>query len=409
MLRSRSIIDPVKMGTIAQIRNGNPTGLQRTHVIDSYVKSCEDDVVPGFSKKIKRGQYINNPCVIVESTETVDGSGSITSTSGGTKFISSGDGSISKFSLTAWAQGSPPVFFENTVDWPSIRSQMQLQALSRIDKTPYGFMEDLGEIGETVRFLRNPTQSLFNLSAAFKKRAYRDKIHKIKRWKKRADALSDLWLSYRFAASPLLRSIHDLMEALASKPQKLPAFRSARAYKKGTEREVKEWTFAPYVPATFFYQGEASMEWRASAYIHYRDSNPVNDWKFKYGLRLKDVPETMWALCPYSFMVDRALNISQMVRAITNLSDPTLTILGGGTTVVINREQSWWLQSVSQSGYTTTVVPDKVRNTLFEYRREPWTPTFVDVIPSLTPRGLVKDISSIVDLLTLTTKNLRLK
>jgi hypothetical protein len=117
--------------------------------------------------------------------------------------------------------------------------------------------------------------------------------------------------------------------------------------------------------------------------IWYEVDNPIVDWRYKYGLRFKDIPETLWAILPLSFMVDRMYNLSQTMRGLSSFLDPNLTILGAWTTTKVDTiETITWIGHVSpivesvQEAYTDTIV-----KTTESYNRQTWEPVFTDLFP----------------------------
>jgi hypothetical protein len=141
--------------------------------------------------------------------------------------------------------------------------------------------------------------------------------------------------------------------------------------------------------------------------ILYEVSNPVVNFQYKYGLRFKDIPTTLWAVLPLSFMVDRFVNISNFFGGATNLLDPNVKILGAWVTSKRERLQSIGVRSISESGYTSTIVPDDIVDKTFLYAREVWEPSLVDAIPSLDIKGLVNSSAKVTDLLALVIQNFK--
>jgi hypothetical protein len=82
-------------------------------------------------------------------------------------------------------------------------------ALSKQDPQKVGAGENLGELGETLRMLRHPLQSLHEwfkllLHVSVKKRRHN-------RFLTSAQALSDTWLEYRYGIMPVVYTIVDVM------------------------------------------------------------------------------------------------------------------------------------------------------------------------------------------------------
>jgi hypothetical protein len=298
--------------------------------------------------------------------------------------------------------------------------------VAQIDSTPYAFGEDVGEVRETLRFLRHPFSSLLKLGKNFERDVLRASKRKLKSKRqliiadirrrkflsdnlaykpsiRRANALAQVWTEYQFAAAPLVRSALDALEAAtfyreAQPPKRVTARGFAESTVDITDEAKRYWTAGIF--DTFTRRRQLVRECHTG--ILYQVSNPVQDTKWLLGLRLKDVPETAWQLMPYSFMLDRVLNISRIVRGVTNLLDPTVRILAGW--VVAKDADTRELTYVSQArndGWTVVVSGDLLRDDVFSYRRDTWIPSMSDVVPPVTPRGLIDDASKTADLVSL--------
>ncbi len=382
--------------------NGNP-GLERLGTVFQVDEEMDDYVVDNFGKRMHSGDIINNPCSYVKSSVQCTTGGSSYILQGGNVYEIYGEGSLTEFQRfdkgAPWALGrypkpTPPDYFEDSV---------KLQALGNLDRSPYSFAEDIAELHETLRFLRDPLGSLRKLSKSLDKDAS-DLVSKYKHLD-RAKAVADVWLQYRFAFSPLVRSGQDLIESFTDKIHRPPR-RTARGKAVweqtnsglGTSRTYYEW------------EGSAQVEQEHKAGILYEVSNPLNDWKFKYGLRFKDIPETLWAVLPYSFMVDRVWNISQAVRGVTSFLDPNVKILAGWYSVKdTTRYTLSYIDYTYPSASTVSIVPDVRTEEIGSYTRATWSPTMSDAVPPMRLDQLVDSSTKLADLASLILQNVRLR
>jgi hypothetical protein len=275
----------------------------------------------------------------------------------------------------------------------------KLRALANIDTTPYEFMEDMFEIRETIRFLRNPLHGLLRLSRAFKKDLNKLSLGDAT---KQLKAFANLWLEYRFAVSPLVRSAYGIADAMSHPIPQRPKRRSARGFAKSNARDA--WS-PVYRPFTFDCKNSIESEWKAS--ILYEVDNPLLSRADSFGLRAKDIPETIWAVLPYSFMVDRVVNISDSIRGLTNLLDPSVKILAGSLTEKTDRKFSVQLISQSSPSYAVSIDSDVFHDDQFTYNRTVWKPTASDTLPPVQIGGLVRDVTSTTDLLALILANFK--
>lgn len=386
--------------------NGATTDLMGTEM--SYLhEEIGDFVTPRYRQRIANGEIINNPCSYT-STARSAGAGSMTTTNKTTQAkVEYGNGS-----LTTWRAARHPSLSLNTNPAPALNTETamstsKLMALANIDSTPYEFMEDIFEIRETLKYLRNPVRGLKDLARSFQ----RDFTYKT-RWvehsvKEKADVAADLWLNYRFAATPLVKSVMDASEYVQAAVEDFarPKRRTARGFENLTSDGEETLVFPGASTDTFIRQGLRTHQSRAG--ILYEVDNPVSNVPFHLGIRVKDLPETFWAVMPYSFMIDRVVNVSAAIRGLTNLADPSVRVLAAWLTTKDLSYHYHQLVDVSNASYTITCSGDQVFRNNFAYVRNTWSPSILDAIPQVDVSGLVDSATEITDLLALTYKNFR--
>lgn len=392
-----------------RFRNAVPQVGTMTEEIDSTVVNTADTidyqrsevmndfVTPGYRKLIKAGAIINNAVSYTSDTirDTTGGSYYAKNISTGRIDRVYGDGCFSQYMAEHYPILLPPAL-NIDFDKSKIMSEAKLRALGKIDSTPYSFGEDVGELRETLEFLRHPIYDLDKVSEKFFNSATRRL--KRQRYKDRALCFSETWAQYRFVISPLVRSIHDLVEAYSAKVVR-PERRIGRGFVKFSDSK-----FRANVPKySYRWNQHTKTDYLAKAGVLYEIANPVIDWRFKYGLRFKDIPTTLWQVSPYSFMVDRVVNISSGISGIINFLDPKVKILAAWTTE--HYEETRELSAVNQvaPGYDVTINPDTAIYTEFKYNRDPWTPSVLDTLPPINIKGLVDSVTKTADLLALIT------
>lgn len=376
-----------------------------TQTVFGRNESIDDVVVPDYYERIERGEVINNPCVYQSEEESSDTGGHLVKIHRdgcpmGTKWLRY-TGHMATMILRKSSVNLLPVA-------PAVEASEQmakLRALANVDSTPYGFLEDVFEIRETLRFLRKPAASIVNLARDFvRKRNAAVPLG--------AKAVADVYLAYRFAVTPLLRSCQDGAEAiqLGVRSAKREKRRTARGFSHDSSEVlpsagsvVLSWTY--FQPKhTVEYNRESISTDKVSAGILYEVTNPVVNHRFYLGLRAKDVPEAVWAVVPWSFMIDRAIDISSSIRGLTNLSDPSVKILTAWSV-----RRSLTERSLTTTGCTPTDWREQISDfsssksqvSEFRYVRDVWSPSIVDAIPPLNLKGLVDDATKIADALAL--------
>lgn len=400
--RFREQIDADVEGYLVHTKNTGPQSDIGPIVLTEHSISMTDFVTPNYHKKIAQGAIINNSCDMNVHTVSSNGSGFYrhhlnSDPSQWTELAGKG--------LTRWRWGASLMSLNSPSGSGLSMDDAKLQALSNIDRTPFAFGEDLGEIRETIRFLKSPFRSLSELTGALKKDA-----KKVKASGRSAlsisQSLADVWLEYRFALSPLIRSAYSAVDAFGYefKPT-IPPRMSARgsadwvAEDSGT---VRSSTSANYYE--FTYNQRRNREYKAA--VLYTVSNPVRNWRYKLGLRYKDIPSTAWQLLPLSFMVDRVYNISGIIQGFTNLLDPSIKVLAASDTTKFDNATSIIYSDRKQSGYTTQVSGDEWLEENFQYLRNTWDPHASFPFPTVKPVGLVEDAPKVVDLASLILSNL---
>ncbi len=406
--RNRSSGPVEKHGEYSFTRNGGvQPGYPKSHLLSSETRAMSDYVTPGYRRIVRSGGIVNTPCSMVVTSHTCGGGTySAKNTYSGVTYALTGNYSTTKHGLSQAATGGHwGSVAQANLDLEPLVAKAKLQALAQVDSTPYAFAEDVAELRETLLFLRNPVRDLVRHSRAFKK--YVNALRKKKKYRgfDPASAFSDAWLQYRFAISPLVRSITSLLDARQTTTTRHKR-RVARGFARGKDQEESQYGYNRYSTAlTFATRASHSAEIKAG--IIYEVANPVDDWRFKYGLRYKDIPVTLWAIAPYSFMVDRVVQVSDSIRGLTNLLDPYVEIKAGFvvTKEDLSSQVRWTGDDHPQTN--VTLFGDTVADTAFRYSRQVWTPTLKDTLPKFNIKGLATDASTLTDLLTLVYKNLR--
>lgn len=407
------------------IRTGYVTGTYGPYKTNEVFEQISDYVIPNYHEKIGRGQIINNPCNYSKTTLESKGSGYGTYA----RVTNSDEYQISG-PLTQY-RDCKPTWSELSVT--SRASIAMLYAIGHMDSTPYAFGEDVGEIAETLKFLRSPLSGLRKLARHIARQAEDVNVKRLKTVKGRKRAYkryarandvagyrprtsekyapgvshtADTLLEWQFAVAPLVRSTVDLWESVAVPRPPLRARRIARGFssdqasKAGKTTKVKSSNWKVFTE----HNQTLSKSYRAS--ILYEVSNPVDDWRRTYGLRNKDLPLTAWQLLPLSFMVDRLLNVSASIKAITNLSDPSVKILSGSVSSKVERTEAYQLVKEEINGWVCSAVGEEVIWKQFDYDRVRWTPSYRDTLPPFNKGGLVESATNTAELIALICKDL---
>lgn len=365
-------------------------------------------VTPGYSALLKQGVIINNPYEKFERTLVAE-KAHLHGIDGGTF-----DFYVSRDDLLAIANASPPAI-DNSLFDDRLRQQALIRCIANIEKTPYGFAEDVAEWRSTLKTLRAPISSMKEVSVLYKSelrrlsRIYGKSTSQALAFKQ---AAAQAWLKYRFEFSPLLRSIQDVFESV-SENSKIKKQLSTRLRASSSYDEV--------VPINYtkVQTGSNSLVWRTSGSairkgrfsLIYETTNPLSGFRFNYGLRNKDIPVTIWAIMPYSFMVDRVTNISSAIKALTNLADPSVRILSASYSIrdtVSYSEYCLWTGIHAGATLQISTPYTRFDNWVFK-KRSPIPIDLSSVVSNIAfrPEGLVSDVTSTLDLAALVLQNLK--
>jgi len=382
----------------------------------NYEKKIVDVVTPNFLKRIQRGDIINNPLTIRSSEHIQSMDGSLVYRNWNTgNGVNPVNGATTSWSLQVYGGIGHGTWtkLEGNEAFQSRMSFARQKCIANIDSSNFAFGEDVAEISSTLRALKhtfnvikNPAKTMYKIS----KRIRRLALRKVRRAKdlghilEMSDALADAFLTYRFVATPIMKSMHDAVDAYNNpvKPK------TKRLIARSKEEQSFNVSGLIYNDTVTLLQGEqSSLIERAS--IIYEIKNPIYDWKFHLGLRAKDIPATLWAVTTLSFMVDRIYDISSFVKGATNLADPSIQILSGSTSSEYKFDRNYKTVAIDTHDAKSSfdVSSDVVRDSIYNKTRSVWLPSMLDTAPTLDLPGLVDTDIKTADLVALVYSNLR--
>jgi len=220
------------------------------------------------------------------------------------------------------------------LDYTNLRALAGTKAMAGVEEPDFQSLVFIGELRETLRFLKNPVKSWSD----FVRKAKRDKSRAAKRTdrlKTVGEFMSDSWLSYRYGARPLLSEAESALQAVHNTLHNVKPTRiTSRGFAMDSGSHQTNSTTGSFPGFTWSRDAntEASVKVRAGVlYEHFAHSDT-------FGVGVKEIPSAMWELLPYSFVVDWFANVGTFVRAIT----PKVGVryLGKWTTVETIQETS---------------------------------------------------------------------
>jgi hypothetical protein len=370
-------------------RQGYGTTYYNTYT-DFEDEDFHDIKVEDFYKRISAGEVIMTQCEHVKTGQYVIGAGRHHFTLTNNTIVKKDGPSLSsmeRMRIPGYVLGLLP---EPTETFDRLTAA-KLRAIATIDKTPYKFLEDVGEAHKTIRFLKSPMKALLDLIKTFwlaVRRLRKDFLLDI------PAAVARAWLEFRFAFTPLVISMRKLLESFCS-DFKYPERMSSYGVSSDRLSDSQNLNVSEHISSS-----SIDFDYTYRATIVYEVTNPINDWKRKYGLRFKEIPETIWALTPYSFMIDRVVDITSAISALVSFLDPKINILGGcwskdSKTRRLYTYEGYFGANVKSHEVLTT---DTDVQWIHRYYREPWVPTIADLVPPFVIGGLTNSIKSLIDL-----------
>jgi len=384
----------IKIDAIAWT-SGTPNPTPSPNVVGSnYARDIMTDVVnPGFNRLRREGVIFNNPMVHEKVSCTV-GSGSRHAVQ---KSNPSNWGHVDGNVTGYFQQYDNPTFQSVNIDIDNERRSAILSAISNMDKTPYAFMEDLLEFDKTAQTLRKPLGSMMELAHKYQ--------HELKRKSKflsTVRAASNAWLTVNNGYRPLIQSSLNIVEAMSDRNRALPR----RLTSRGTYADSVTSTSSTTVSGRTYTHWESKTA-SGKITILYEVTNPARGWRADLGLRNKDIPAGIWAVMPYSWVIDRVVNISNSVQGLTNLLDPNIKVLMAcDSRHSITREVTQ-LVSESQADWTISLNGNQIIIDGESRERSPISLSISDLVPPVEIQGLFRSLSSIADVASLVGKRLK--
>jgi hypothetical protein len=254
----------------------------------------------------------------------------------------------------------------------------------------------LGELGETIRLIRNPAKALwegiFSYHADVKKRLRR------RRRRSKREIVQDTWLEYAFGWAPLVNDVKNGAEALAKLMTYRPEYQivSAFATRKVPRSEtIGNGSFGSLYNRVLHQTAieETTVRYKGSIMVNNHDAISRPNLRL-FGITWQDVVPAVWELIPYSFLVDYFLNIGNIldahalrwadVRWINKTVRTVVTaksLLTGGSTVELGTDPLFrveWLDTQVGSAQTSSITKTVTRNAV----AGPLIPSLVFSLPS---------------------------
>lgn len=372
-------------------KNNQGTIAAELHTTEyEWIREVRHDVVtPRFKERIAAGEIINSPMDYLLQSVSYPGRTASGSDAYGNFWFMNGAGY--NYASSIWPVPSyhdlPVEYRGQVVD--AINTLKQ-GLLGRIDNGAYSFGEDVAELKKTLESLSKIfveiKRILFRLDAAV--------AAAIKAGKSPRVAFSQLWLRARYEIRPLIYSAQDLIEIYNHGVD-------VKQRRKTTHVEHLNWILnKQYQTGTttkFFWEQVSTYRVKLSGGILYLDSGLPHGLLDELGLGTKDILPTVWAITRFSFLIDRFLNLSSMIRGIQNVADPNIKFLAGWLTTTGEYQDFRRLTGITKPGWAYN-SDLSVKSYYLQKIRSPWSPSLADTLPVFT---LDVSVETLTDLATI--------
>mgnify|MGYP003571968549 CR=1 FL=1 len=317
-----------------------------------WQKRTADIVVPRFNQRSRKGETFFNP---YESREV-------------SRFFAGGDcGYTKELSGTDYVSeyvGDALWYYSNTDPAPvlhhidghrlgsTLRKESFTRAKAGVNSATFQGMTELGELRETIQFLKSPLRSLNSYLRKNRKRVKKDyrreqrilaarrkrlaklsRYERAKAWARSSgfyshelDILSDAWLASRYAVRPLIGSCVDASSAIDKSRLKTMAVRETSRGFASQSKTLSSDDGRVGSVGYFNLYGTRQTEINTSVRsgVMFRPLSK-NTW----GMKHHEVLPAMYELTPYSFIADWFANTNAYLRALTPRTD--VKVLGQWT------------------------------------------------------------------------------
>jgi hypothetical protein len=192
------------------------------------------------------------------------------------------------------------------------------RCIANVAKPGFEGLVTLGELGQTLRYLKNPFKTGLALANSLER-----KMLGIQHTRRRGRSeekvrknLADLHLEVVYGFMPLIKDVSSILEKLRPKMRPRTPWQTARANESHvyTDAWSQTETFGGVYTYTAAYKYKREVAVRP--WILYENALQLTDNE-EWGMSLSDIPAAAWELVPLSFLVDRMVNVGDLISAIT--------------------------------------------------------------------------------------------
>jgi len=219
-----------------------------------------------------------------------------------------------------------------------VRGNALIDAMSKANGSESFGGETLAQLSQTVSMMRRPYSSVSKLIGKMVNR----RSSLLSSGRNVAEATAGAWLEYRYGWKPLMMDMELIMNSIVGLHQQL----KRRVIIRGNAREsddTSEIPFAARASGDLSRMTLSGVVFRTSKLRAHSgviiDIEPMSTLEMiekVFGFRCRDLPATLWALTPFSFVADWFLGIENWIQAI--IPDPKVLVRGNWVTSVAEIE-----------------------------------------------------------------------
>lgn len=279
-----------------------------TSVPRTMTESITDTSTPSFKKLSAKGQIVLSPMSktseeIINLPVTLDGSSIL--------YRSQYSTAVKGWRRSEFCGERPGTTLLNLGSFPTPPSVSQTvkdlaisRAFSNISLSEAQLWATLGEGKETIKMLHGILKSVYNLVFHHKV-----KLQRLKRKKNSPDDIAKLWMELRYGIRPLYYEARGIWDALHAEPPD-----NMRQTFRGFSKDAAEAeSFATTDWKGFRFTTRRRTETKVQA-----RAGVLTDVSFLGAIHtfgLAEIPQSLWELVPFSFIIDWFLNISQVIAS----------------------------------------------------------------------------------------------
>lgn len=303
-----------------------------------------DVMTPSFKKLVAQGRIINNPMYQVVGTTSIK--------PGSSEWIYHWEEQTYGDEIWGWdhiPSLSPPLTVSTDLEvlesiWldASLVDTASAQAWANVDISEAAVLASLGELPETLNWLKNLYYRFYKVTKAFNKK-------RLVRHLAKGD-LTDLWLEYRYAIRPIIFEAESLVKALQLTKENIRQTARGNAVVEESLGSVATRTNGPTIHWGQEYTVETTQRKEVRAGVLFAIDSDID--LLTHALGFNQPIQSLWELVPFSFIIDWFFNIGEIIATWSPKGD--LTPLASWTTETITVTEKGTLTD-SWDNFSTTI------------------------------------------------------